>query len=94
MYRFNSIGLKLGHTAIKSAKLVESSLTAVCLASSGAAVFYCGRLQQGRERAQHLFQLNVHNRETLANILNSTCLVSPHDLFLSLYYQAYTNYYK
>lgn len=31
MYRFNSIGFKLGHSAIKSAKLVESSLTAVCL---------------------------------------------------------------
>lgn len=30
-YRSNSIGFKLGHTVIKSAKLVEGSLTAVCL---------------------------------------------------------------
>lgn len=73
VYRFNSIGFKLGHTAIKSAKLVESSLTAVCfcLASTEAAVLHCGHLQQGRKRVQHPFQLNVHNGEKQANILNS-----------------------
>lgn len=70
-YGSNSIGFKLGHTAIKSAKLVESSLTAVCLQSTVAAVLHCGQLQQGWKRAQHPFQLNVHNRQKLPRILNS-----------------------
>lgn len=48
-YGFDSIGFKLGHTAIKTAKLVERSVTAVCHCwlSTEAAVFRtAGSLQQ------------------------------------------------
>lgn len=75
VYRFNSIGFKLGHTAIKSAKLVGSSLTAFrssCLVSS--CYFAVRAATSGTREGAAPFQLKVHNRQRLANIPNSDML--------------------
>lgn len=81
--RYNSIGLKLGHTAIKSAKLVESSLTSSLhlpgrrkeggKKSTGGCCFHsAGKGSAGSAS----FSIHKHAEAVL------TCLVSVDDLYL------------
>lgn len=82
-YRFNSKGFKLGHTVIKSAKLVERSLTAVFPSSSDGRGCWCAlhaAAAQTEQSAATFFQLNPHKgRKTGKEFDLSACTASARD---------------
>lgn len=77
MCRFNSIGFKLGHTAIKSAKLVESRVTAFFALALASNCYFTLWTVAAMWKCAAPFHLKLHYHHRLINIVNSA-----DDLFL------------